>query len=195
MKHRVVVAAHWCFTCASCALLVLTLLRQHPNRSVALLPHVRGLQPFMDELVPDWRFFAPRPMTTDVLLFVRSLDAFETPSEWVALTSYPERKLRQLIFFPDRRRSKALLDVTNLFLQQLEQFPDDFSQRSMYRLLAEHVRMKVQMIEPAAIGFQFCIVRNNGYEGGDITIPFTSGYIPLAAQSGELKIREEEEAK
>ncbi|NQX25639.1 hypothetical protein [Curtobacterium sp. VKM Ac-2852] len=149
----------------------------------------------MDELVPDWRFFAPRPMTTDVLLFVRSLDAFETPSEWVALTSYPERKLRQLIFFPDRRRSKALLDVTNLFLQQLEQFPDDFSQRSMYRLLAEHVRMKVQMIEPAAIGFQFCIVRNNGYEGGDITIPFTSGYIPLAAQSGELKIREEEEAK
>ncbi|AAT89665.1 hypothetical protein Lxx19450 [Leifsonia xyli subsp. xyli str. CTCB07] len=135
--------------------------------------------------MPDWRFFAPRPMTTDVLLFARTLDVAGETSPWVPLTRYPRRSATQLLFFPDRRRSKALLDVTNLFLNQLAANPGAVERLPMYRLLADRARVLLEPFDAGVLGFQFCVVKDNGHEGGDIDIPFISGYLSLAAERSE----------
>ena len=168
----------------SLALFILTVLKQHPNRGIDLLPRSPRVRWLLGELLPDWRFFAPRPAMHDLVIHMRTRDADGDVSPWTAVTSTTRRSLSQLLFFPTRRSSKATIDVCNRLLPMLASGRPDPEATSAYRLLVAHLR---RHISDASIttalpeGFQFCITRDEGYATEtSIDIPYCSAYIPWA---------------
>lgn len=84
-----------------------TVLAQHPQRQFDGLRRV----PVLRSLLPDWRFFAPRPLVADLVPIVRWVDADGLPSGWRRM--HPPRRRRALdaVWFPDGRRVHALVDI------------------------------------------------------------------------------------
>ncbi len=68
------------------------------------------LDPF--RLVPQWRFFAPRPGVTDFHLVVR--DWSPGPGQWREVPVIHERTSLSCVWHPGKRLAKAVLDYVGL---------------------------------------------------------------------------------
>jgi len=67
-------------------------------------------------LVPNWRFFAPEPAQHDFHILHRVLTAEGEQTPWLETSHIAPRAWVQMVWFPARRREKALVDICNELL-------------------------------------------------------------------------------
>ncbi len=160
-----------------CGWWVVTLLSQHAQRTFdRLRPLDRiGL------VIPNWRFFAPEPAVHDFHLLYRIRDLDGRVGEWADAFSVEERRWRHAIWFPARRREKAVFDVCidlmGLGARPLEQRASAPS----HRLVAAAIRrmLRTRGVRDVA-EFQFMLVLYTGYdENGVPDYRFVSAPIPF----------------
>ncbi|MDE0066856.1 MAG: hypothetical protein OXN44_08275 [Acidimicrobiaceae bacterium] len=119
---------------------------------------------FFQNVLPNWRFFAPDPARHDfrVLFRCRLDDGTETP--WAALKVSSGRKLIQSIWFPERRESKALTD-TAIQIHSVLGSPG-FEDSPSYKLLRGRVARAVRESEHGnrCVDLQFLLAKDGGYD-------------------------------
>jgi hypothetical protein len=137
-------------------------------------------------LVPNWRFFAPEPAQHDFHVLHRVLTADGEQTPWSATSRITPRSDLHIVWFPARRREKAVFDVCSRILLQLETggLAADIP---AYHLLREFVEVAVRrgcQGQPLPQGFQFLIARHAGYdEEQDPDYLFLSPFIPLGGDA------------
>lgn len=138
-------------------------LSQHPNRAFDRLRRYDRA----GVLLPNWRFFAPEPAVHDFRILHRHLGADGSVSPWRETTTLHRRTARQMLWFPDRRRDKAISDICNEIVTQLGATEVDVTRLAAYRLLRDLVAA-VLAAEPQPggppAGFQFLVARDAGYD-------------------------------
>jgi len=144
------------------ALLLLTVAHQHPNRTIDLLPKRRSLRWILNTIIPDWRFFAPRPATSDYHVHYRVDLGGGRGSQWVPMVMLQRRTPSQVVLFPRRRESKAVFDLVNELLTATAAGQQEVERTTGYRLLAQRALFHAWR-NPHAVGAQFCIVKDDGY--------------------------------
>jgi len=150
--------------------------------------------------LPNWRFFAPYPARFDYGLIYRVEQADGAVSPWRFVMEPIHRTWAHTVWFPARRRSKALFDIVaellvvarrlaeqgDLNSEVLEAYPAfkvlrDFS--------AGAVRDRHRDESPA--GFQFAIIEHTGYdeiEQEEPTYLMVSSFIPFDDEAGEHRV-------
>lgn len=157
---------------------VLTALGQHPSRS---FDRVRKLDK-PGVLLPNWRFFAPEPAVHDFRLLHRIRREDGTVGEWTETVQIARRHVGQSIWFPDRRRDKAINDLCNEIISLLAAQQTQISRFPCYRLLREHLELVIRRDSPEAVGFQWLVARTAGYdETEEPSYLFASPYQRLTA--------------
>lgn len=141
--------------------LVGTLLGQHPNNSFRRVNRVdpTGI------LLPNWRFFAPNPSTTDYHLLHRVLEADGTHSEWSeTLELSAARGWQHVLWYPDRRRGKAVFDICSVLVRHINDA--DVTRSSSYHKLRDFVSSAAAARHegPPPLGFQFMLVTHTGFD-------------------------------
>jgi hypothetical protein len=140
-----------------------TLLSQHPNR---VFDRIRARDRF-GLVIPNWRFFAPEPARQDMHLLHRVLTADGEQSVWSETNRISERSWRQTVWFPERRRDKALFDLSSQLLPMLGSAELDLPAVPAYRVLREFVEAEVRREHTGGAcprGFQFVLARGSGYD-------------------------------
>ena len=144
--------------------IIATVIGQHPNRRFDRVRQVDTAA----LLIPNWRFFAPIPASMDFELLHRYRQD-DVVSEWTRTKDVAARRLRHMLWFPDRRVDKGLFDVVGRFLVAAEQLPDGYETGADYRALLAFVRRVVAaQTGGRADAVQFAIVRTGGH---DDTVP------------------------
>ncbi|EMF57988.1 MULTISPECIES: hypothetical protein [Streptomyces] len=163
---------------AGAALLLLTLAGQHPHRDFS---RVRVRDYF--SMLPNWRFFAPHPAMFDYHFLYRTVDADGTASNWQDVSGIVDRKPMHLVWFPTRRSDKCVFDACQEILSVIEQGFKATARTPGYRLITEHVRVRIasQGESAGAVrGFQFALASATGYdERRAPQLMFVSPYVPL----------------
>jgi hypothetical protein len=142
------------------SLLAATVAISHPVR---LFNRISRSNQF--SLVPNWRFFAPEPVTLDPHVIVRLLRHGESPTEWRGVEFIVERNAGQFVWYPEGRRKKALLDICAELGSVMNEGAHSVHRSTAYRLLLEHVRDGIPASDRAEFdSFQFAVVRTGGYQ-------------------------------
>jgi hypothetical protein len=143
---------------------LVTGLSQHPNRAFDRFRKFDRTA----TAIPNWRFFAPEPAVHDFRVLHRHLDGTGAASSWRETTSLHRRTVGQMVWFPDRRRDKAISDICNEVITQLNSTDIDVTRLPAYRLLRDLVGTVLAAEAPGdgppAVGFQFLVARNGGYD-------------------------------
>ncbi len=163
--------------------LLATLASQHPHRA---FDGLRRFDP-IGLAVPNWRFFAPEPAQHDYHVLHRVLRADDTPSPWAETTTISPRSWGHAVFFPDRRREKALFDLASELTALMMDPRIDVRRTVPFELLRDAVELKVRAEEadPLPRGFQFLLARHTGHdEEPEPDYLFASPYIPLGPAGG-----------
>jgi hypothetical protein len=151
---------------------------QHAQRS---FDRLRRLDP-LGIFIPNWRFFAPEPAQHDFHVLYRVLTE-DGGSAWEDPFPIAPRKLRHVVWFPGRRREKALVDVVTQLMHVAGRPGFDMAETTPYRIIrdvvAEQVRQRYRG-STLPLGFQFTLVRFTGHdESGEPEYVLTSPYEPL----------------
>lgn len=157
------------------AAVVATVLAQHPLRVFDRLRSAdrTGL------LLPDWRLFAPNPVTHDFHLLYRRFQG-KAASDWEIVSRISPRRARQMVWFPERREEKAVLDICQELSHLAAQGEPDLQGAASYRILRDYLRRTVLKQHPEAHAFQFMIVRTAGHdETEDPQCVYVSGQEPV----------------
>jgi hypothetical protein len=118
-------------------------------------------------VVPSWRFFAPRPATTDYHLFCRGLSEDGTTSSWEDVHPPVNRSAMHAVWFPSHRTQKALFDVMTDLLSVFRSVDgSSVNDQPSYKVLERYVlqvavRHRVLRLHDAV---QFCIATSAGYD-------------------------------
>jgi hypothetical protein len=163
---------------------VATAASQHPHRA---FDRFRDYDP-TGLFVPNWRFFAPEPAQHDFHVLHRVLTAEGEQTPWSESTHITPRAWRHALWFPDRRRDKAMFDVANELIT-LTTIPGlDLATTAPFELLRDAVELKVRAEyegRPLPQGFQFLIARYTGHdESGEPDYLLASPFVPLAEEPG-----------
>jgi hypothetical protein len=128
-------------------------------------------------LVPNWKFFTPNPIAHDDYLHVRTVAADGALGEWQDAAPVPLRAWRHAVWFPVRRRDRALSNI-------LPNVGRAAAKRDM-GLAAAELRvldgMAAHLVRdryPDATAYQFSVLRCRG-EGGRQSRPYQSSTRPL----------------
>lgn len=169
-------------------MLLCTLAGQHPLPEFS---RVRVRDVF--SLLPNWRFFAPNPATSDYHFLYRTVDADGTASPWHDASGIEEREPLHILWFPTRRADKAVFDACQDIMPALEEGFGVAARTPGYRLVAEYVRALItsQGGSAGAVGgFQFALASGTGY---DVryrpTIFFVSPYVPVDPHAPSTPLR------
>lgn len=144
-------------------------------------------------LVPSWRFFAPKPATTDYHLFARGLDAGGSKTSWIDLHPPVDRTLRHAVWFPEHRVQKAVFDVMTDLLSVFRSVDGlSVNEQPPYRVLEGYVR-RLADVRPelaASDDVQFCIATSTGFdESIDPAVLFVSRRIPVSEPADAAAVR------
>jgi hypothetical protein len=161
------------------AWLLATAASQHPQRA---FDRFREYDP-IGLLLPNWRFFAPEPAQHDFHVMHRVLTADERQTPWSEATRITPRAWRHAVWFPDRRRDKAMFDVCNELIMLMGVPSVDLTTTSPFELLRDFVELRVRdeyADEPLPQGFQFLIARHTGHdEDHEPDYLLASPFVPL----------------
>lgn len=165
--------------------LVATGLSQHPNRAFDRLRAYDRT----GTMLPNWRFFAPEPAMHDFRVLHRTVTTEDVVSPWAETNLLARRCARQSVWFPDRRRDKAISDVCNEIISQLNVLDRDVVRLPSYLLLRDFVRHTAAAALPTGAepprGFQFVVARAGGYdEEIEPEYLFASPYEQWTARAG-----------
>ena len=157
--------------------LLATAASQHPHRA---FDRCRDFDP-TGLLVPNWRFFAPEPAKHDFHLLHRVLTADERQTQWQETTPISPRRSVHAVFFPARRREKAMFDICNELIMLMAIPRLDLARTVPFELLRNHVELRVrEQHATTPQGFQFLIARHTGHdESEDPDYLLASPFIPL----------------
>ncbi|MFF7638388.1 hypothetical protein ACFZB9_35345 [Kitasatospora sp. NPDC008050] len=138
-------------------------------------------------LIPNWRFFAPEPAQHDVHLLHRVRLADEAGTAWPQTNPIAERTWRQSVWFPERRRDKAMFDLCAELIPRLGPAGLDLTSVPAYRVLRDFVEVAVRREyheRELPCGYQFVIARGTGYdEEGEPEYVLVSPFHPLDADA------------
>lgn len=73
------------------------------------------------KLIPRWTFFAPQPGRSDIHLVYRDWSARGEAGPWKEIYPIVERPLRTALWNPDKRRRKAIVDLSVALLRTAHQ--------------------------------------------------------------------------
>jgi hypothetical protein len=156
---------------------------QHPHR---VFDRVRDYDP-TGLLVPNWRFFAPEPAQHDFHLLYRVLSTDGEQSPWREALQIAARRWLHAVWYPDRRRDKAMFDVCTELLRSMAAPARDVTLAPAYQLLADFVESSIRAQHGDRAmpqGFQFLVARHSGHDAEhDPDYIMTSPFIPLVARA------------
>lgn len=140
------------------AWLTATLATQHPSR---VFHGPRRRDP-LGLLLPTWRFFAPQPGRHDYLLAWCAVER-EEQGPWHHTAPVLDRRPLQAVWFPARRREKALLEACARLLSGRGMRGSDVRTSPSYRLLRGCAAQAAQQ-HPDVEAFRFGVQRSTGRE-------------------------------
>ncbi|WP_328467859.1 hypothetical protein [Streptomyces sp. NBC_00448] len=155
-----------------------TVLSQHPRPEFNRLAVLDGT----GAVIPNWRFFAPEPARHDFHVLFRTEDAEGRATPWEEGSAITPRRPLHILWFPSRRREKALYDLCHELVAVMRQFGGDLTLAPAYRMLRNSVARTVSGLpgDPPR-GFQFVVARHTGHDPGhDPDYLFVSPYIPYS---------------
>ena len=116
-------------------------------------------------LIPDWRFFAPRPGRSDIFLLYRGITSNSEVTPWREITASFDRRCYNAIWNPGRRERKALIDIVSELGVQCRQQSDSSIQASVpYIALLRLVSSEATLIADC-VKTQFLILSRDGLVG------------------------------
>jgi len=114
-------------------------------------------------LLPRWTFFAPNPGCTDFRLVYRTFDAQDQPSPWREVSMVRERALLDAIWNPDKRRSKALVDLTQALLLARRKCDEPAVLMTSFSYVAiAHYIDRLPRLQESAQSWQFLVLQTHG---------------------------------
>jgi hypothetical protein len=139
---------------------VLSALSQIPK----IAPALRRFDPA--SLIPNWSFFAPKPVSFDYHLLYRDELWDLTLTDWTEIPLVEERPWWCFVWNPKRRAKKALFDACSMLLRiaknQLPSgttLPPSFHRSVPYLILLNYIS---SLPHPTARGSQFLVLRTYG---------------------------------
>lgn len=169
---------------------LVSVLSQHPQRSFDKFRKFDKI----GLVIPNWRFFAPEPAVHDFHVLYRTQDQTGDIGPWSEAFSVEERRLRHAVWFPGRRKEKAVFDVAIDLMSLLAADEQTRQQTPSYQLVSSAIRRSIRQ-NPEAAGaeyFQFMIVLYSGYdETGDPQYRFVSSRVrvdPVAAMPAAVMV-------
>lgn len=132
----------------------------------------RGLVRTVDPtglLVPDWRFFAPRPAVHEYRVLVRDRLAEGNLTSWAEHDTGRERSPLHVLWAPHRRNEKAVFDIATELLRVRDEYLDPDKQWRAVRSTPGYLAMLTEVIHQAphddrATATQFLLVRCAAYD-------------------------------
>ncbi len=160
-------------TCVEVALgaaLTVTVLSQHPLRS---FDRLRRFDPTL-LMLPDWRLFAPRPVMHDFHLLCRAGEPGHE-GEWQVASTIAKRSVSQFVWYPERRRDKAFLDLCQEVSFAAGEGSSPALATEAYRILRDYVSGYLAATCHAYETFQLMIMRTGGHDSEEpLTCTFLS---------------------
>lgn len=142
--------------------------------------------------LPNWRFFAPYPARVDYALIYRVEEPDGTPSPWRYAMEPILRTWTHTVWFPGRRRSKALFDVVAELLTVAQRLTprggmtgevlDAYPSYAALRDFTESVVRRRHAGGELPAGFQFAAIEHCGYDEHEQPEPvylMVSSFVPL----------------
>ena len=158
--------------------LAATIVTQDPTRK---LDKLRRWDP-TGSLIPDWRFFAPRPSMHDYHLLLRDELPNGDHTPWKEICEAETRKWQHFFWYPGRRARKAIADAVPRLIDmrpELTGHNEGVQVRIPYLTLLNYVTHRVPH-HPEAKQVQFLIAASAGYdESEEPTMLFLSNSHPL----------------
>ncbi|MFE1553234.1 hypothetical protein [Streptomyces sp. NPDC058718] len=148
-----------CVEVALAAALTVTALSQHPLRS---FDRLRRLDPTL-LVLPDWRLFAPQPVMHDFHLLCRAGEPGHE-GEWQVASTIAKRSVAQFVWYPERRRDKAFLDLCQEVSFAAGEGPSSAQATPAYRILVDYVGEYLAATGSPGEMFQFMILRTGGHD-------------------------------
>jgi hypothetical protein len=159
--------------------LVATTLSQDPTRK---FDKIRKWDP-TGSLIPDWRFFAPRPGMHDYHLLIRDELPEGEVTAWKEYCQVEERRWQHFFWYPGRRAEKVVTDAVSGLIQMqpdLKDRKEDVQVSVPYLTLLNYATHQVPH-HPEAKRVQFLIATSAGYdESEEPMMLFLSNPHPLA---------------
>lgn len=157
---------------------VATLLSQDPRRKFEKIRQFDQT----GALIPDWRFFAPRPGMHDHHLLMRDELPDDSTTDWKEVAAPRERTLMDALWFVGRRGEKAITDAASGLMLYTEHHKDKKNEVQVtipYLTLLNYVTHAIDH-HPDAKRTQFLIATSDGYaEKEEPTMLFLSNMHPL----------------
>lgn len=157
---------------------LVSVLSQHPQRSFDRFRKFDKI----GLVIPNWRFFAPEPAVHDFHVLYRFQDREGQIVPWSEAFSVEERRLRHAVWFPGRRREKAVFDVAIDLMSLLAANEQTRQQTPSYQLISSAIRRSIRQNPDASEAeyFQFMVVLYSGYdESGEPQYRFVSSRVPV----------------
>jgi hypothetical protein len=174
-------AATWTAAAGFAALFWATVASNGPHQGFDRLRNLDA----RNNVLPNWRFFAPNPAIHDTHVLYRTLARDGRVTEWdVALEPGP-RVWWNMLVHPGRRNEKAIFDVVESIITAIAAAPlEVVEKRTPFRLLRAFVARKVRADAgdgPLPQGVQIAIVRHTGYDDeGDTEYLMVSKLLALS---------------
>lgn len=142
----------------------ISVLTQHPDRGYDKLRTLDRTGTGV--LIPNWRFFAPRPAVEDQHFLYRLASEDKTKhTPWREVYKIAPRKAAHAFWFPGRRVEKAIFDVASTLLSNpntMNPLTRD-ARQAAHTLILRFVQTRITP-EPEYPLFQVMMVRYAGYD-------------------------------
>ena len=174
-------AATWTAAAGFAALFWATVASNGPHQGFDRLRNLDA----RNNVLPNWRFFAPNPAMHDTHVLYRTLAHDGSVGAWdVALEPSP-RVWWNMVFHPGRRNEKAIFDVVESIIIAILTAPlEVVERRTPFKLLHAFVARKVRAdagAGPLPEGVQIAVVRHTGYDDeGDTEYLMVSKLLPIS---------------
>lgn len=127
-----------------------------------LLVHFHKIRPYIRNrdylsLVPEWKFFAPRPGEHDFHLLYRDMDEEGKASSWHEVKIGNDRRWWNGMWNPSKRGNKALFDVVVDLSTHISKREENLAMSIPYILLLMHISAEKRLLKPNLT--QFMILR------------------------------------
>jgi hypothetical protein len=127
-------------------------------------------------LLPNCRFFAPRPIAFDFEIYSRSFDRLGAPSVWKPLVTSVKGSWCCL-WNPGHRLRKTCADLTKLLRQHRKNADVLHLSHPYLQMLSATTELYRDALDATSV--QFAITRSRGYEDDTLEIIFLSYTHPL----------------
>lgn len=161
------------------AWLAATVAGQHPSR---VFHGLRRHDP-LGLALPTWRFFAPEPGRHDFAVAYRVVGSDGSEGPWQDATTILDRAPVQAVWFPERRREKALLDACAALQAGRGMRGSDIGTAPAYRILQGCAVRAARAAHPSATSIRFGVLRTAGRDAGEAPVwLLVSGVLHLTTQ-------------